>query len=105
MDQTSENRNGKHTQSFPLTCSKQSRVPWYRAAPLWFIMRVRTTSTGLEVKAPARPHTKLDLRESEKAGRAINRTLFLPTVLFADAAARSCAISSALHLDLDPVSL
>lgn len=57
---------GKHTLLCSLTCSKQSRVPWYRAAPLWFIMRVRTTSTGLEVKAPARPHTKLDLRASEK---------------------------------------
>ncbi len=44
------------------TCSIQSSVPWYRAPPLWFIMRVRTTSTGLEAKAPASPHTKLDLR-------------------------------------------
>lgn len=88
-----------------LTCSKQSRVPWYRAAPLWFIMRVRTTSTGLEVKAPARPHTKLDLRASEKAARALNRTLFLLAVLFAGDAARSCVTSSALHLDPDPVSV
>lgn len=48
-----------------LTCSIQSSVPWYRAPPLWFIMRVRTTSTGLEAKAPARPHTKLDLGDDE----------------------------------------
>lgn len=49
------------------TCSIQSSVPWYRAAPLWFIMRVRTTSTGLEAKAPARPHAKLDLGDTTEA--------------------------------------
>jgi hypothetical protein len=28
----------------------------------WFIIRVRTTSTGLEARAPARPHVKLELQ-------------------------------------------
>lgn len=48
-------------QGFWLTCSRQSNVPWYSAPPLWFIMRVRTTSTGFDARAPAKPHTKLDL--------------------------------------------
>lgn len=51
-----------------LTCRMQSRVPWYSAPPLWFISLVRTTSTGFEAKAPARPQTKLDLgRDSNTA--------------------------------------
>lgn len=39
-------------------------------------MRVRTTSTGLEAKAPARPHTKLDLQNVET--RVTNDHLVLP---------------------------
>lgn len=55
-----------------LTCRMQSRVPWYSAPPLWFISLVRTTSTGLEAKAPARPQTKLDLGRDDNAAPEIH---------------------------------
>lgn len=30
----------------------------------WFIIRVLTTSTGLEASAPAKPHAKLELQKN-----------------------------------------
>lgn len=50
----------------------QSRVPWYSAPPLWFISLVRTTSTGLEARAPARPQTKLDLGRENSTAAGMN---------------------------------
>lgn len=50
--------------SFLHVCITPSRVPLYMGPPdktRWFIMRVRTTSTGLEASAPASPHVKLEL--------------------------------------------
>ena len=70
------------------TCSRQSRVPWYALVPpRWFIMRVRTTSTGFEVKAPAKPHTKLDLGAAERGKPGLSQGNY-PAPLFFSAPQR-----------------